>query len=107
MRVRFLSFRAAIVLLTVLAAAAAQAEPIPQEYIAFERRTCNEACTRDGASAQLCARYCDCSIEKLKAEVTFEEYTATGQSAAEDKTPPAGVPDKLAAIATACAKATQ
>jgi uncharacterized membrane protein len=103
---RFCSFSAATFLLTMLAAIA-QAEPIPPEYIAFERRTCNEACTRDGASAQLCARYCDCSIEKLKAQVTFEEYTATGQSAAEDKTPPAGVPDKLAAIATSCAKATQ
>jgi hypothetical protein len=106
MSLQLQSFSAATFLLVMLAGAA-QAEPIPPEYIAFERRTCNEACTKDGASAQLCERYCDCSIEKLKAQVTFEEYTATGQSSAEDKTPPAGVPEKLAAIATSCAKETQ
>ena len=97
---------AATFLLTALTAAA-QAETIPDEYLAVDRKTCNQACTEKGAAADWCQRNCDCSLDKVKAQVTLEEYMAVSQAMAQNQDPPAASIAKLTDIAKSCAQETK
>jgi len=93
-------------LLTALATVA-EAETIPKEYLEADRKQCNESCTGGGQQKQWCARYCDCTMKKMKAEITFEEYSAVSKAAVEDTPQPPNPLDKLSALATSCAQETK
>jgi hypothetical protein len=92
---------------TVLLAGAARAETIPKEYLEADRQQCNESCTKENHPAQWCARYCDCTMKKMKASITFEEYGAVSTAAVEDTPQPPKPLDKLSALATSCAQETK
>ena len=94
-----------IAVLTLLATVA-RAETIPQNTIEVERRHCNASCTEYGAPSQPCAQYCDCTMRKMKAELTLEEFATVSRDAANDEQAPSIAVNKLAKIATACAQAT-
>jgi uncharacterized membrane protein len=89
-----------------LLAAVAHAEAIPEKYIAVERQSCNQACTQDDATAQPCAQYCDCTMRKMKSEITLDELATVSRDATKDEQAPSTAVNKLAKIATACAQAT-
>ncbi len=91
----------------LFAAAVAQAEPIPAEYLEIERKSCNQSCARENASAQWCKRYCDCNIAKMKARISYQEYAGVETAAIQDAPQSPGAIDKLTDIFTSCAKETQ
>jgi uncharacterized membrane protein len=93
-------------LLTALATLA-EAEPIPPEYLEADRQQCNLSCTQENHPAQWCARYCDCTMQKMKAQITFEEYSAVSKAAVEDTPQPPNPLDKLSALATSCREETK
>jgi hypothetical protein len=88
-------------------AAIARAETIPEKYITVERQHCNVSCTQYGAPAQPCTQYCDCTMRKMKAEITLEEFATVGWDAVKDETAPSTAVNKLAKIATFCAQQVQ
>jgi uncharacterized membrane protein len=98
---------ATILLAPILFAGVAQAETIPKEYLEADRAQCNESCTKENHPAQWCARYCDCTMKKMKAQITFEEYGAVSTAAVEDTPQPPNPLDKLSALATSCREETK
>ena len=92
------------VFLLMALTAVAQAETIPQEYLEVDRKTCNQSCAAKGATQDFCARVCDCSLERVKRQVSLEEYMAVSTAMSQNQTPPAASMRKLADIATSCAQ---
>jgi hypothetical protein len=97
MRLRH-ALAAAILLLPL----AAEAEPIPAETIAADRRSCVAACTQQGIPIATCTPYCNCFAQNLGEKFSFEEYTAVTEAAKADKAPPKDAVTRMADIANAC-----
>jgi hypothetical protein len=67
---QFLS--AAALLLT--ASAPALAEPIPQDWLAAQHKSCLQACTGGGKSSGACQTYCTCVDNGFSASLSKQEY---------------------------------
>jgi len=91
----------------ILLAGAAQAETIPPDYLEADRKQCNESCIKEQNPAQWCARYCDCTLKKMKAQITFQEYGAVSTAAVEDTPQPPKPLDKLAGVIASCRQETK
>jgi hypothetical protein len=92
---------AAVVMLTALGAAA-HADPIPQSALDADKKNCLGACAAQGKPADLCERYCTCSLKGVSEHVTYEEYTAVAQALSQRQNPPQATMEKLKAIAKSC-----
>lgn len=93
---------AATVLIGLVAASAAQAEPLKPQDIEETRQTCMASCTEQTGNPTGCKAFCDCSTEGMAAQLTQEEYDA-GKNAIGSKQPPAqATVEKLTAISKSC-----
>jgi hypothetical protein len=92
---------AAIVLLQAVAATAL-AEPIPQETLAADERSCVASCTQQGVPMATCSPYCDCFAKGLGQQFTLEEYTAVSAAAKANQPPPKDVVTRMSSIANTC-----
>jgi hypothetical protein len=92
---------AAIVLLQAVAATA-QAEPIPQETLIADQRSCVASCTQQGVPMATCTPYCECTFKQVGKQFSLEEYAA-GRTAAEQNQPtPKALVDRMNAISKSC-----
>ncbi|WP_395017930.1 hypothetical protein [Dongia sp.] len=87
--------------------AVAQAEPIPPDLLAGDRRSCVAACTSQGVAVARCKPYCDCTFKRVGAEFTLEEYQAGLAAQRQDQAPPQALVERMAAISKACAAQAQ
>jgi len=100
-------FSATLLLLTAMLASHAQAEPIPAQNLAADRRACTATCTSRGLALAKCTPYCDCISKGVGEQFTLEEYTAAAEAAKQNQYPSKDVMDRMAAISKACAAGVQ
>ncbi len=85
----------------------AQAEPIPADLLAADRRSCVADCTAHGVAVARCKPYCDCTFKQVGEQFTLEEYNAGLAAQRQDQAPPAALVARMAAISKACAAQPQ
>jgi len=86
----------------VLSAGALRADPIPQNVLDDNLKSCNQSCIAGGTSQEKCTAYCTCSVDSMEEKFTSAEYS-TMNTAVQSKQPiPKGSRDKLQAIVDSC-----
>jgi hypothetical protein len=102
--VRLPKFRPALLAIPmiVLGVGALRADPIPQNVLDDNMKSCNQSCTAAGKTQSQCNAYCTCSVDSIEEKFTSAEYS-TMNTAIQSKQPiPQGAQDKLQGIVDSC-----
>jgi hypothetical protein len=102
--VRLANLRPALLAIPLIVAGAGtlSADPIAQNILDNNLKSCEQSCTAAGKSQDQCNAYCTCSVDSIEEKFTAAEY-ATMNTAIQSKQPiPKGSQDKLQAIVNAC-----
>src|SRR5581483_11501650 len=88
---------AAAAMLTAIAAAA-EADPIPQDWLNNIRSGCVDACKQAQFSPQSCETACTCVEQQTAASLSKEEVMAANAANAKKQPPPPAIAAKTEAI---------
>ena len=101
---RLTIFRPVLLAIPALALSlgALRADPIPQNVLDDNLKSCNQSCAAAGKPQDKCNAYCTCSVDSIEEKFTNAEYSAMN-TAVQSKQPIAkSSQDKLQAIVKAC-----
>jgi hypothetical protein len=84
-----------------LGSGAAGADPIPQNVLDDNLRSCEQSCGATRPQAQ-CNAYCTCSVDSIEEKLTNAEYSAVNSAVVAHQPIPQGSQDKLQAIVNSC-----
>jgi hypothetical protein len=84
-----------------LGAGALRADPIPQNVLDDNLKSCAQSCSASKPQTQ-CNAYCTCSIDSIEEKFTNAEYAALNSAVVARQPIPQGSSDKLQAIVNAC-----
>ncbi len=101
--VRLVHLRPALLALAMLGITAGvlRADPIPQNVLDDNLKSCEQSCSAAKPQAQ-CTAYCTCSIDSIEEKLTNAEYSAVNSAVLARQPIPQSSQDKLQAIVTAC-----
>jgi hypothetical protein len=101
--VRLAKFRPALLAIPMIVlGVGAFADPIPQNVLDDNMKSCNQSCTAAGKSQGQCSAYCTCSVDSIEEKFTSAEYS-TMNTAIQSKQPiPQEARDKLQGIVDSC-----
>ncbi|HVZ01361.1 MAG TPA: hypothetical protein VHA35_17765 [Dongiaceae bacterium] len=102
--VRLVDLRPALLALAMLGigAGALRADPIPQNVLDDNLKSCSQSCTAAGKTPAQCSAYCTCSVDSIEEKFTSAEYSAMNAAIQSKQPIPKGSQDKLQAIVNAC-----
>jgi hypothetical protein len=93
---------APVMLGAILVAPAVNADPIPQEWLQNQHKSCLEACTKTGVAQDTCESNCTCYENETAKSFTSEEYMSVTDALANKQQPSQASIDKMTAIANKC-----
>jgi len=103
-RVRVAIFRPVLLAAALLSmsAVAALADPIPQNVLDDNLKSCTQSCAAAGKPQDKCTAYCTCSVDSIEEKFTNAEYSAMNTAVQSKQPIPQASQDKLQAIVKAC-----
>ena len=88
--------------LITLSAHALRADPIPQNVLDDNLKSCNQSCVAAGKPQDKCTAYCACSVDSIEEKITNTEYSAMNSAVVAKQPIPKGSQDKLQGIVNTC-----
>src|SRR5882762_10335190 len=92
--------------LITLSANALRADPIPQNVLDDNLKSCNQSCVASGKPQDKCTAYCTCSVDSIEEKFTDAEYSTMNSAVVAKQPIPKGSQDKLNAVVAACSAQT-
>jgi len=83
-------------------AGAALADPIPQNILDDNLKSCEQSCAAAGKPQNQCTAYCTCSVDSIEEKLTNAEYSAVNSAVLAKQPIPKSSQDKLQAIVNTC-----
>lgn len=92
---------AVVALLLILAIGPAKASEISQSLLDAEQAQCSTICSQEHGESK-CASYCTCVMDRIRTEITLEEYRPIAMAMANGQEADSNSMTKLSDISTAC-----
>jgi hypothetical protein len=93
---------AAGLVLAGLGTTALRADPIPQNVLDANQKSCQQSCVAAGKPSAQCSAYCTCSTDSIEEKFSADEYAAMNNAIQAKQSIAKGSQDKLQAIVDSC-----